>query len=133
MPMRVLHICGATRGAPWLGEIVREQAARGHDVTVVISGREGPLPRALERAGVRYLVLPHDPFIDADPLRAWRRISRLADLIWTERPDVIQSHLFPSNIAGRIAAWLADEAVEELEDKAKKFNEQVRIFKAKAG
>ena len=108
MPMRILHICGTARGAPWLCEIAREQAARGHDVSVVISGGEGPLPRALARAGLRYIVLPHDPFVDADPLRAWLRIRRLAALIRTERPDVLQSHLFPSNIAGRIAAWLAD-------------------------
>lgn len=108
MPMRILHICGTTRGAPWLCEIVREQAAHGHDVSVVIAGTDGPLPRALERAGVRYLVLPHDPFIHADPRRAWRSISRLAKLMRAERPDVIQSHLFPSNVAGRIAAWLAD-------------------------
>src|SRR5690606_25217772 len=50
----------------------------------------------------------HDPLIDGDPVRAWRRIRRLSRLMRVERPDVIQSHLFPSNIAGRIAAWMAD-------------------------
>lgn len=111
MPMRILHICGATRGAPWLCEIAREQAARGHDVGVVIAGAEGRLPRSLARAGVRYVVLPHDPFAGANPIKAWRSISGLARLIASERPDVIQSHLFPSNIAGRIAGWLADAPV----------------------
>lgn len=106
--MRILHICGATRGAPWLCEIVREQAARGHEVSVVIPGAEGPVPEALQRLGVRYLVLPHDPFASADPVSAWRTIGRLARLLAAERPDVIQSHLFPSNIAGRFAAWMAD-------------------------
>ncbi|MEZ5319733.1 MAG: glycosyltransferase [Vicinamibacterales bacterium] len=106
--MRILHVCGATRGAPWLCEIVREQAARGHDVSVVIAGSDGPLPRSLERAGVRYVVRRHDPFADANPIRAWRRIRGLATLMRAERPDVIQSHLFPSNVAGRIAGWLAD-------------------------
>ena len=108
MPMRVLHICGATKGAPWLCEIVAEQVARGHEVTVVLAGAEGELALGLDRAGARYLVLPHDPFAAADPVAAWRAISRLARLMRAERPDVIHSHLFPSNVAGRIAAWLAD-------------------------
>ena len=106
--MRILHVCGATRGAPWLLEIAVEQAARGHDVSVVVPGSDGPLPQALERAGVRVHVMPHDPFLSADPLAAWGRIWRLAHCMAAERPDIIQSHLYPANIAGRIAAWLAD-------------------------
>ena len=76
MPMRVLHICGATRGAPWLCEIVAEQTTRGHDVCVVIAGADGALARGLELVGVRYLVLPHDPFAHADPRAAWRAQPR---------------------------------------------------------
>lgn len=109
--MRVLHICGATRGAPWLCEIVAEQVTRGHDVSVVIAGADGALGRGLDEAGARYLVLPHDPFAHAAPLASWRAISQLARLIRTERPDVIHSHLFPSNVAGRLAAWLADAPI----------------------
>jgi glycosyltransferase involved in cell wall biosynthesis len=60
---------------------------------------------------VRCIVLPHDPFAGANPLGAWRRIRRLARLIASERPNVIQSHLFPSNVAGRIAGWLADAPI----------------------
>lgn len=106
--MHVMHLCGATSGAPWLLEIVRELAVRGHDVSVVIAGEEGQLAQALRAAGVRYHALPHDPFAGGSALTAGRRIWRLAALLRAERPDVLHSHLYPSNIAGRIAGWLAD-------------------------
>lgn len=106
--MRILHVCGATKGAPWLCEIVREQRARGYDVTVIIPSDDGPVADAFKRDNVRLLVQPHDPFAHGDPLSAWRAIQGLATLMVAERPDIIQSHLFPANVAGRIAAWLAD-------------------------
>jgi glycosyltransferase involved in cell wall biosynthesis len=109
MPLlRLLHLCGTARGAPWLVEMLRELQARGHDVTAVISSGEGGLADALDAAGVRHLVLDHDVLLGARPLRAVRRISALVQLLRREQPDVLQSHLFPSNVAGRFAGWLAD-------------------------
>lgn len=106
--MRVLHLCGTARGAPWLVEIVQELAARGHDVTAVISPGEGNLAGALDAIGIRHLAVDHDVLIGARPLAAVVRAVRLVRLLLAERPDVLHSHLFPSNIAGRIAGWLAD-------------------------
>jgi glycosyltransferase involved in cell wall biosynthesis len=106
--MRILHVCGATRGAPWLCEIVREQVARGHDVTVVVPSGDGPLPDSFRRDKVRFLVQPHDPFATGELFVAWRAIHGLTALLVAERPHIIQSHLFPANVAARIASWLVD-------------------------
>lgn len=105
--VRILHLCGTAVGAPWLCEILRELKGHGHEVTAVLSG-PGPLAAALERLGVRVLVLDHDVLIGASPRAAVRRIRQLVALLQAERPDILHSHLFPSNVAGRIAAWLAD-------------------------
>jgi glycosyltransferase involved in cell wall biosynthesis len=109
--VRLLHLCATSRGAPWLVEMLRELDARGHDVTAVISPGEGDLAGALDAAGIRHLALDHDVLIGARPLRAVRRIAALVRLLRRERPDVLQSHLFPSNVAGRFAGWLADVPV----------------------
>jgi glycosyltransferase involved in cell wall biosynthesis len=106
--MRLLHLCGTARGAPWLVEMLRELQARGHEVTAVISPGEGGLADALDSVGVRHLALDHDVLIGARPVTATRRVAALVRLLRRERPDVLQSHLFPSNVAGRVAGWLAD-------------------------
>jgi glycosyltransferase involved in cell wall biosynthesis len=106
--MRLLHLCGTDRGVPWLVEMLRELQARGHDVTAVIKPGDGDLADALDAAGVRHLALDHDVLAGARPFAAARRTAALVRLLRRERPDVLQSHLFPSNVAGRFAGWLAD-------------------------
>jgi glycosyltransferase involved in cell wall biosynthesis len=106
--VRVLHVCNASGGAPWLVEILRELRDRGHEVAAVVRGDDGSLAAALREIGVRYIVLDHDMLAGANPFVAARRILRLISLFRQERPDIVQAHLFSSTIATRIAAWIAD-------------------------
>lgn len=105
--MRILHLCSTSAGAPWLVEIAAEQRARGHDVLAVVAD-EGPLTAALRQRGVPWRTCRHDVLTGRRADLAARRLVALIRLFRDWRPDVVQSHLLPSLIAGRIAGWLAD-------------------------
>ena len=109
--LRVVHIAATANGALWMHEMLRELAARGHDVSAVIAGRDGSLAPRLERDLIPYDVLDLDAFSSRDLLTVGRRLFALVRLLRRLRPDIVHYHLFPSIVLGRIAGWLADVPV----------------------
>jgi glycosyltransferase involved in cell wall biosynthesis len=106
-PLRIVHVAATASGAAWMHAMLRELAVRGHDVSAIISGEDGDLAPRLRENGIRYHVLEFDWFTSRTPIQTVRRIVRLARLLRSIRPDVVQYHLFPSIVVGRLAAWLA--------------------------
>jgi glycosyltransferase involved in cell wall biosynthesis len=109
-PLRVIHVAGTANGAAWMHEQVRELRARGHDATGVIASATGTLAPRFDRDGIPYEVLDLDVF-SGTTLSAAKKVLALARLLRRLRPDVVQSHLYPSIFVTRLAAWLADVPV----------------------
>ncbi|HYM60462.1 MAG TPA: glycosyltransferase family 4 protein [Thermoanaerobaculia bacterium] len=107
-PLRIIHIAASTQGVPWLTNIVREQARRGHDVRVVLPRASGTVPRVLEECGVPFDVLPIELPRPTHPFAFLSRLITIARYLRRHRADVVQYHLFPSIIMGRLASWIAD-------------------------
>jgi glycosyltransferase involved in cell wall biosynthesis len=110
-PLRVVHLAATANGAQWMHEMLRELAARGHDVSAVIAGRDGTLAPRLDRDHIRYEVLDLDALTSRSPLAVSLKVLKLARALRRLRPDVVHAHLFPSIVLGRIAGWLADVPV----------------------
>lgn len=84
--------------------------AQGHDCTVVLAGDEGPTVELCRSAGIA--VKPFD--FGVYRLRVFTlplRVLKLARMMRRERFDVVQSHIIPSTLFARPAAWLADVPV----------------------
>ena len=109
--LRVVHVAATANGALWMHEILRELAARGHEVSAIIAGSAGSLAPRLERDGIPYHVLNLDVFSSRDLPTAVGTLFALVRLLRRLRPDVVHYHLFPSIVLGRIAGWLADVPV----------------------
>lgn len=110
-PLRVVHVAGTANGAPWMHEQVRELRARGYNATGAIAGASGTLAPRFDRDGIAYEVLDLDLFAGRNRFAAAKTVITLARLFRRLRPDIVQSHLFPSIITTRLAAWLADVPV----------------------
>jgi glycosyltransferase involved in cell wall biosynthesis len=106
--LRVCHIVATTQGANWVFEQLRELRDRhGMDVTAIVSGESGPLVDLLRTADIR--VVAWDFGMERGKLGELPpKIVGLAKFLRRERFDVVQTHVFPSMMIGRIAAWLAD-------------------------
>ncbi|HQQ78868.1 MAG TPA: glycosyltransferase family 4 protein [Thermoanaerobaculia bacterium] len=94
-------------GAPWMVAILEEQRRRGHDVSAVIAGRDGTLAPILAGLGIPFEIFPFGLF-GRGVLGASLQGLRLVRLLRRLRADVVQTHLFPSIVLGRIASWAAD-------------------------
>lgn len=117
---RVAHVIAATEGGTWMVEMCDGLRARGWDPLAIINVPEGPLAEELRRRGIRYLavsqyLMTYRRFVHRVPLLgyvanlvhlAWT-IARMAALLRRERVDVVHSHVFPTLLIARIAAWLA--------------------------
>lgn len=84
--------------------------AHGHECTVILAGDDGPTVALCRSAGIA--VKPFD--FGVYGLRVFTlplRVLKLALLMRRERFDVVQSHIIPSTLFARPAAWLADVPV----------------------
>jgi glycosyltransferase involved in cell wall biosynthesis len=82
------------------------------EVTVAAQG-SGPLRRAAEAAGVRYLELRHV----RRQIRPWHDAMALVELVRLcrqVRPEVVHSHSSKMGVLGRLAAWVARVPVRVL-------------------
>ena len=87
--------------------MLRELRRRGHDAAAVIGGPNGDLAPKLAADGIPFHVLEFDWFKSRTPLETAKKLVALARLFRRIRPDVVQYHLFPSIVIGRLAGWLA--------------------------
>src|ERR1044072_7536056 len=110
--IKVCHICGALEGAPWMVEQLRELRDRfGYDVYALVVREDCNFAQRLTSAGIKCLTLPYVYRSVKDMVLLPLMIFKMARLLRSERFDVIQTHLFPSMLIGRIASWLADTPV----------------------
>jgi glycosyltransferase involved in cell wall biosynthesis len=82
------------------------------EVTLAAQG-SGPLRRAAEAAGVRYVELRHV----RRPIDAWHDALALVELVRLcrgVRPDVVHANSSKMGVLGRLAAWLAGVPVRVL-------------------
>ena len=102
------HIVATTEGGSWVFEQLRGLRDRhGMEVSAIVSGDSGRLVDQLRSEAIPFLAW--DFGMQYGDLRALRsRILGLARLLRRERFDVVQTHVFPTMMVGRIAAWLAD-------------------------
>lgn len=110
-PLRVVHVAGTAYGAPWMIAMLRELKALGHDVTAVIASGPGTVAPSLDGLGIPWIAADLDLFTARSPLHAFRKTWSLVRLLRRLKPDVVHSHLFPTLVITRMAAWLADVPV----------------------
>jgi glycosyltransferase involved in cell wall biosynthesis len=97
-----LHVAYLTEGL----------ADRGYDTTLVagsLARGEESMAHVAEGRGARIVTLP-DLHREISPLNDVRAILRLAQLIRTERPQILHTHTAKAGAVGRIAALLAGDA-----------------------
>jgi glycosyltransferase involved in cell wall biosynthesis len=104
-PLRVVHMVATKDGAPWVIAFLRAQQRLGHDVAAIIPSLDGTIAPILARDGIPCHAAPM--YLTSAP-RTIPMIWRLVRLMRRLRPDVIHSHIFPTFIFSRIAAWIAD-------------------------
>ena len=107
-PLRIVHLAATPSGAPWLVRIVREQQRRGHEVLVILNGRDGTLAPIFERQGVPVHIASLGIAGHQSLIAIARDLYRMARLLRRLRPDVVQYHMMPALIVARLAAWLVD-------------------------
>jgi glycosyltransferase involved in cell wall biosynthesis len=93
---------------PWLISQIREQKRRGHEVIALISGSNGTVAPQLEAIGAPYLVHPIQLPAGASIVAAGWTVLGLARQLRALRADVVEYHLLPAYVMGRLAGWLAD-------------------------
>jgi len=103
-------VFASVAGGRWVVDQLSWLKAQGHECTAVLAGDAGPTVELCRAAGIR--VMPFDfavygRRVFSVPLR----VLRLAMLMRRERFDVVQSHIIPSTLFARPAAWLADVPV----------------------
>lgn len=88
--------------------MLRDLQTRGYRSTAIIGGGGGTLEARLTADRIPYHILPLDIFSGRNVYAAAQMLLRLVRLLRQLKPDVVQFHLFPSIILGRLAAWMAD-------------------------
>lgn len=110
--MKVCHVFASTEGGRWVYEqldfLKREH---GCEVVALLSGTEGRTVDMCRQAGIRTEAFDFS-------ISGWKglasfplRVISLARWLRRERFDVVQSHILPSTVFARPAAWLADVPV----------------------
>ena len=91
--------------------MLRDLRRRGYRSTAIIGGTGGTLEARLTSDVIPFHVLELDVLAGRNVVAAARMMVRLVRLLRRLKPDVVQYHLFPSIILGRLAAWMADVPV----------------------
>ncbi|HEY0313509.1 MAG TPA: glycosyltransferase family 4 protein [Allosphingosinicella sp.] len=107
--LKVCHVFSGTEGGRWVYEQLDAlKREHGCEVVALLGGHEGPTVDLCRNAGIRT-----EAFDFA--IASWRdaftfpfRVIRMARWMRRERFDVVQSHILPSTLFARPAAWLAD-------------------------
>lgn len=109
-PLKVCHVFASPRGGRWVCEQLTELRKLGFEGVAVLGG-EGATAALCRSQGIEVKIVPMDVFGLRALLAFPFRIVRLAWWMRSNRIDVVQSHIIPSTIHARPAAWLADVPV----------------------
>lgn len=111
---RVAQIVPVSTHSFWFSDLCVELRRRGHDVFAVIDSGAGGLSERLTSLGIRhYKIRMHlgERFDRARLLFYLLRLPivalQLTRILWREKPDVAQAHIFVANLATRVAARIA--------------------------
>lgn len=110
--LKICYILSTTDGATWAFEQLRNLRNQyDYDVSVILSGTTGTLNDRFKAEGISVHAADLDFMNARDIFFLPGKILKLAKFLRKERFDVVQTHLFPSMVIGRIASWLADVPV----------------------
>ena len=110
--LKICYILSTTEGGTWAFEQLRElQSCYDCDVSVVLSGNTGTLVERFNEESIPVHAADFNFMLPSDIFSLPSKILKLVRFLRHERFDIIQTHLFPSMIIGRIAGWLADVPV----------------------
>ena len=111
-PLKVCHVFAVTEGGRWVYEQLDAlQREHGCGSVALLGGADGPTVDLCRNAGIRIEAFDFTLFNRRAVLSFPWRIIRLALWFRRERFDVVQSHILPSTLFARPAAWLADVPV----------------------
>lgn len=101
-----------TEGGTWALEQLRElRNLYDCEVSVVLSGSSGTLVDRFKAESIPVHAADFNFMCPEDIVTLPFKIIKLVRFLYKERFDVVQTHLFPSMVIGRIAGWLADVPV----------------------
>ncbi|KTD04606.1 glycosyltransferase family 4 protein [Fluoribacter gormanii] len=107
--LKICYILSTTEGGTWAFEQLRElRNTYQYDVSVILSGTSGTLVDRFRAENIPVYTADFDFMRPTDLFLLPQKILRLVNLLRQKRFDVIQTHLFPSMVIGRIASWIAD-------------------------
>ncbi len=107
--LRICYLLSTTEGGTWAFEQLRDLRNHyGYDVSVVLSGDTGTLVDKFKAESIPVYAADFDFTRPSDIFRLSLKILKLIKFLRQKRFDVIQTHLFPSMVIGRIASWVAD-------------------------
>ncbi|HHT0594183.1 TPA: glycosyltransferase family 4 protein [Legionella anisa] len=107
--LKICYILSTTEGGTWAFEQLRELRDKYHfEVSVVLSGQTGTLVERFNAESIPVYDADFGFMNPKDILYLPGKIIKLVRFLRQMRFDVIQTHLFPSMVIGRIAGWLAD-------------------------
>jgi len=110
--VKVCHVFACTEGGRWVYEQLDAlKREHGCEVVALLGGDEGPTVDMCRRAGIRTESFDFQIFSRKGLLTFPFRVVKLALWFRRERFDVVQSHILPSTLFARPAAWLADVPV----------------------
>lgn len=111
---RIAIVIGTAENCQWAVDIARGLTAKGREVTAIIDSGAGSLGARFSEAGIG---VRRVPMVFASSLDRFRLAAylvrmplsalRLASVLRRDRIDIVQSHIFPSVVIARAAAWLA--------------------------
>ena len=109
--LRVCHVFANVAGGRWVYDQTDRLRDHGCACTVVLAGEEGPTVDLIRGAGIPIHAADFRLFGLKALLSFPWRVIRLAAWMRRQRFDVVQSHIMPSTLFARPAAWLADVPV----------------------
>lgn len=110
--LKICYMLSTTEGGTWALEQLRELRSRyQYQVFAVLNGETGTLVDRFKAENIPVFVADFDFLNPRDILHLPGKVIKLARLLRQERFDVVQTHLFPAMVIGRVAAWLADVPV----------------------
>lgn len=107
--LKICYLLSTTEGGTWAFEQLRDLRTHyGYDVSVVLSGDSGTLVNKFKAESIPVYTADFDFMRPSDLFRLPIKILKLIKFLRQKQFDVIQTHLFPSMVIGRIASWVAD-------------------------
>jgi glycosyltransferase involved in cell wall biosynthesis len=109
--LKVCHVFAGADGGRWVHDQLDALRAHGCEPTALLGGDEGSLVDLCREANIPVKAFSFRIYGWKAVLSFPLRVIRMALWMRKERFDVVQSHIIPSTLFARPAAWLADVPV----------------------